>query len=258
MLKICNWRPGLCVTLGELITSLPSRQEVFKILLKKAIQNANVYSILYSISAFLRIDDEREEKRCIQVGDYFLKLFRYHDFMNFFLIDLVLDWLVETFNQNSLFLDLTIEKNRDLLSIASKFNSRIQSIDSIKTHHIIFSIENLGFMGILENTQKNEFVDKILMTNFKSRAKRLAKLSRGEQVAMSIYRFQDNRQIRNFLFTNMNVLLREETFYEVECKVLRVFRLHLMIQFTSNRNGKHLEKICVLPFDHPCLLHFIQ
>jgi hypothetical protein len=178
--------------------------------------------------------------------------------MNYFLIVFLITWLIETFSTNQNFLEISLSKNKDLITTAIKYNSKIQSIESIKSNGIIFSIENLGYLGVLENSQKNKYIDKLLAKNYKIRFKILSKLSKKEGVLIPTQTFGDYRKIRNFIFEGMPVSLREETFYSVDCKILKVFRFHIMVQFTSLKEGKSLIKICCLPFDHPCIVYDLQ
>lgn len=214
--------------------------------------------MLQTFSSFLSINDDYTVSRYVQVGEYIVKLFHFSDFINYFLIVFLITWLIETLATNQNFLEISLSKNKDLISTAIKYNSKIQSIESIKKHGIIFSIENLGYLGILENSQKNKYIDKLLFTNYKTRFKILSKLSKKEGILIPVHTFGDFRQIRNFIFEGMPVSLREETFYSVDCKILKVFKFHVMLQFTSLKEGKSTETVCYLPFDHPCILYNLQ
>ena len=178
--------------------------------------------------------------------------------MNYFLIDLMIQWFIETCSNHQIFALLALKENRELIDSMIQFNKKIRSIDSVQTHGIIFSLENLGFHGILENTMNNKKVNEILASKYKTRAKYLSKIVKKEPLSLIFQVFKNSNNMKDFIFPDLAGMLKEETFYTVQFKVLKMFRLNIIIRYVSRRNGKNVDKTLVLPFDHPCFVYAIQ
>lgn len=82
--------------------------------------------------------------------------------MNYFLLDLTIMWFCELCSESPTFLKAVKNDHEELITTMSAFNKKLSSIERVQNHGIIFSIEGLGYYGILENTQKNSTIDDIL------------------------------------------------------------------------------------------------
>ena len=225
---------------------------MFNSLLKSVPRNSSIFSILFLFSEFIKIKDEFSKDRLRQISYFFFKVFPSSESMNFFLIDLIIDWFLETCQVEAAFLELLLTDMRDLLDTVEQFNHRLRSVDSIKREGLFFSVESLGFLGILGNSQKNEKINQILLRKSKRRKDMLNQLLKREPINIVFPNFGGSANGSLPQAGNV-VLFREENFYSVDCRVERVLGYLIVIKFISLKNGKPKEKLCVIPFDHPCL-----
>lgn len=245
-------------TFAEFIIRLSTREDLFQTLTKRLLSNSNIFASLNLLSAFLQISDDESNSRRTQITEYLVKLFYYNDFSNFFLIDLLIQWILETCVHDRKFLFASLERNKELLSTVSKFNKKIYSIESIKENGIIFSVENLGYLNRLENSHSNKAVNQILYQKYKNRSKIISKLSKKDQVEIPESIFKDYRQIRNFLVTDSKVFFQEETFYRVPARIIHIYRFHVIVSVESGKKDSTGSIVCGVPFDHPCIIYQIH
>lgn len=258
LLKIANVKINLCQELGSIVSQSTSSNVIFNLLMKTVLTNSNVFGLLSLLSGFVQLEDTKTKTRHQQILFYFSKLFNYNDFMNYFLIDLVIRWIIEVCSTNQDFLMVLIKENREVLEIMAEFNKKIKSIESIQVNGIIFSIENLGVFEILENTLKNDIVNKFLLTKYKERAKYLVKINKKDSFTLSHKVFNNSSHMKEFLCNGLSGKFKEESFYEVDFQIVKKFRINILIKITSLRNSRSKEKVLVLPFDHPCLFYPVQ
>ena len=195
--------------------------------------NSVIFSLLHLFSAFVNIKDKNTASRHRQILYFFSKTFTSSEFMNFFLIDLTLQWFLETCQTQSAFLSLLLNESRDLLDVLDQFNHKIRSVESVKSQGILFSVESFGYLGILQNTQNNTQVNRILSHKSKTRKEMLNKLSKNEPIQIVYPQFRK-------LFSNnfapvpgMVTSFREENFYSVDCKIDKVLGLLIVIKLLS-------------------------
>jgi hypothetical protein len=265
------------MNIAEIISKTPQKEKHFKTITKKAIKNSNVFSMLYVLSAFLNIKDSMQNSRIIQIGEYVYKLFHQYDFSNYFLINLLIQWFIETCVKHKNFLLSIISQNKELFNLILKYNKKLHSIDSMKENGIIFSIESLSYYGVLENTMNNKIIDKIFYEQYKERSKVLAKLAKKENIIIVNEMFKESRGIRNFMFVGMGLILQEETFLYTKGRVMEVYRYHVVVEYHSKKDElvlsgkdgkkdkrsskegrKKLLKVCALPYDHGCVAYDVQ
>jgi hypothetical protein len=255
LITISNWRPNLSREMASVLILTQKKNIVFNTLLKKTPKNNNIFSILNFLSAYIKITDDVTQNRHRQILYFFSKVLVMTEFMNYFLLDLSLQWFLEQCQKEEAFLDLLLSESRDLLYILQDFNHKIRSVDSIRAQGILFNLESLGYLGILQNSQKTEKIDKILSHKTKTRKNMLTHLSKREPIRVVFPNFEGPSGHARVPQEGMVASFREESFYSVDCKVHRVLGFLVALKFISMKSGKAKEKICVLPFDHPCLVY---
>lgn len=122
--------------------------------------------MLFVLKYFSLLQDDQRASRISQILFYLTKLFNFDDFMNYFLLDLIIFWFCELCAESTSFLKAVKNDHEELINTMSAFNKKLSSIEKVQNHGIIFSIEGMGYFGILENTQKNSQIDEILRKRY--------------------------------------------------------------------------------------------